>query len=125
MPAFRQSFARERVPISFAMEIASGVPGVIESKQAQRPIRPVRLWVNPTTAILFEFVSIAVGIENQLIEIPTPCHTFMHNPDGLPFEMRICETANRIAMHVRNRDPQGGRVDLFEAVLWCDVFQYA
>lgn len=50
---------------------------------------------------------------------------FTHNPDGTPFEMRICETVNHIGMEVRSLNPHKGALDLFEAILWCDIYEYA
>ncbi len=101
----------------------------IESNQLQKPVRPMRLWVSPKTASRFEFTSITVGIQEQLIEIPTPCQAFAQYADGMLFEMRLCETANKITMNVRNlnqyRGAEGKHVDFFEAVLWCDIFEYA
>ncbi len=116
---FRKSYAQERAPLVFEGHGQTGKVLSIESPIIQSPIRPMRIWVNPKTADLFRFEHIVVGATDQLIQRPMPCRPFGQDPDGKLFEMRICETGNRIRMDVWAATSAD-----FEAVLWCDLYEF-
>lgn len=124
MPGFRHSPARERIPVRFDWSslLPPGHVVYLTSDPLNAPVRPMRLWVSPDLAARFVFTAIMVGNVEQLQQPELPCAIFARHPDGIVFEMRICEPAARIVLGARNVSDVPST---FEAIAFCDVYELA